>query len=577
MAAHASDVTLAAQLVDHVDLPRWARIAEGLMQSPPRIHDEDAEHLDDLMAWVAGNAPPQPRSHVDAAVVNAERVLSDLLLVMHYEMDWRDDRLWVTQWYRTSRGQPGHARRLEQYNTHVALIDALVVESTRAWNLVIDRVRRAAPDLLEGVSGALAPTGPSHAPAQALRYGSEQVDAQPYPGLAAFPATIRDGEPVSRVGALAEFTKWVAHVAGRDVHSEAPLSGPLPFALPVPDKPSRPATTRTRALPPAIAAACVAVTAAAAIAGVLAAGAFFAGATAGLAVSTGVLHRRVRRWPPEWRAAAIVVAVTATCGALSGVLAGLLNDTPAPSRSLGQNAAADILRGDHPLAPVGDIDRVLARSVTPVPGQASPLLGYGSSVGDRDTLVYSNEATQGTREPVLNSMVDLSRNNWEEDERRYMQAWGYAGPAPSTRKVKAGRTIEATRGYVGVRPFVDNNAAPTADCSRPAGTRAARNVRLRVAIWSDGREEQHVVRTWFSSDNTKPAWVTDAVLIQTPGGHRLVWDGRHSGQYTEGPPPTTLPVTHALFEPGGAPVGTTGVLGSCWSNRVWFFLAFAVR
>lgn len=96
VAGDAPDVLLAVQFVDCVDLHTWSRIGYDLLHSTPRIHHEDSDHLDDVLAWAAEHIG-KPRSHVEAAVVNAARLLENLILVLHYEMDVRDNHYWVTQ------------------------------------------------------------------------------------------------------------------------------------------------------------------------------------------------------------------------------------------------------------------------------------------------------------------------------------------------------------------------------------------------------------------------------------------------------------------------------------------------
>jgi hypothetical protein len=336
MEHNAPDVRLGVDLIDRIDLQRWDRIADDLLQPTPRIHHEDASHLDDLLAWMAAQMH-EPRSYVDAAVMNAAGVLQDLLLVLHYEMDFRDNHYWVTQWYRRSYGRPVHQRRVEEFGVHVALVHNLVIELTRAWNLVIDRTRQADPDALSDARNALASTGPDHAPMQAVRYSDEEAaDPQPYPGLAEFPAAVQKRRHIGLLGrttadhdrTLAAFSGWIEHlVRERGPHSDSPGHEKLPFALPKPSgsSPDKRPPSPWRAVAGILTAASV-------IAGLLASFPWLIGATAGAALGAGLLHRRVWRVPPE-TIPTIAVIVTAASGAVvAEVIAGDGGDKPTAKR-----------------------------------------------------------------------------------------------------------------------------------------------------------------------------------------------------------------------------------------------------
>src|SRR4051794_8228710 len=101
MAELAPDVALAVELVELAELPRWPIMAPGLLLPTPRIHVRDSERFEDLLAWIASRSG-EPPSFVQAAVANFGQVLADLMLVLNYEMNYRDNHYVVSQWYRLS-------------------------------------------------------------------------------------------------------------------------------------------------------------------------------------------------------------------------------------------------------------------------------------------------------------------------------------------------------------------------------------------------------------------------------------------------------------------------------------------
>lgn len=92
-------VEIAVELVRRAEVDSWGWLTEDLMCPAPRIHERNAEHAEDLVAWLAPYADAQP-SMVQAAVANFARVLADFLLVLHYDLDVDSPYLRVPKWYR---------------------------------------------------------------------------------------------------------------------------------------------------------------------------------------------------------------------------------------------------------------------------------------------------------------------------------------------------------------------------------------------------------------------------------------------------------------------------------------------
>lgn len=200
-----NDLGLAEALLDKVGFDSWDRLAEGLSHSQPYLRRGDDERLQEVQAWLAAHVN-DPRTPVEAAVANFRRVLDDLRLIFGYDLEPRGDTWWIRKWYHRSLGGSGRPAEVERFETHVLLVRNLVVELTRALNLVILRARNIDPRFRAGQGLATLDTGSHNAPFQAAQYTNRQRKrAQPYPGLCGFPATIESRD----LGALGEVREGV--------------------------------------------------------------------------------------------------------------------------------------------------------------------------------------------------------------------------------------------------------------------------------------------------------------------------------------------------------------------------------
>jgi hypothetical protein len=278
-------------------------------------------------------------------------------------------------------------------------------------------------------------------------------------------------------------------------------------------------------------------------------------------ITAGFIWRKGFVWPPKLRALATVLGVTAM------FVAG-----PAGAMELLDRGKAS------PTRAASGIDAGLAKAETPLPGHASPTLGYGDAVGGREIRPYTgNTPTAAT--PLINSFVDVRYDIFDDgDERRYMAAASAEANAERPEPIRFSRIATLAGGQVAwVRAVIDNNAAPVEDCENPQGSAVALNTRLRATVWSSEDAKQHVIRTWISSSNAQPHWVTDAVLIRSERPAQLVLDMKRSDLYQAKPVSALDRVAKDIFEGGGMAVGTEGRVGSCWENRVLARLVFVQK
>jgi hypothetical protein len=326
---HAPDVAVAVELFERVDISHWPALTAGMLHPTPFIAADDLSRIGDWQSWLASHAADES-SFVQAAVANFSRVLRDLNLVLNHNMEVRGQQFWVFKWYRLFHGAPSHAREVERFEAHIALIHNLAVELTRALNLVAARARAADESVLGGVGLAVAPLGPDHNLMQPPFYSTDQARLpQPYPGLEAFPSVLsgRDGSfrvgQTDEVATEADLQEWIAYLESEHgPGAEPPGSEIPPVSLPQPT-----GVGRRIGLPSRVQAGVAVLAVVAAVVTIATAPAWASGGAIGAFVSVWVLHRYVWQWTPSLWA---VVAVVATIAAGSAIGASL----GSPSRAV---------------------------------------------------------------------------------------------------------------------------------------------------------------------------------------------------------------------------------------------------
>ncbi len=88
---------MAVAAVERSDPEHWPQRTASFTHSQPYIYVSDQEFFEELQGWLAQRSGLN-RSHVTASVNNYRRVLDDLMLVLHFDMDTRTDSLWVRKW-----------------------------------------------------------------------------------------------------------------------------------------------------------------------------------------------------------------------------------------------------------------------------------------------------------------------------------------------------------------------------------------------------------------------------------------------------------------------------------------------
>ena len=176
-----------------VALDAWKTWASWTFSSgQPRISVEMDRRLGELPEWLLGRVWPGRYEELEAAFVNFRIICRDFQAVFHEDSQpWGDDFVEVTKFYKSRDYEDDKYNYLvDLYEAHVALIECLMLELTRAANLICDLVRQTfLPNyrLREGV--CLVSAGPFMPDLGYKTYRPEYRGAertQRYPGLEPF-------------------------------------------------------------------------------------------------------------------------------------------------------------------------------------------------------------------------------------------------------------------------------------------------------------------------------------------------------------------------------------------------------
>lgn len=179
---------------ERAGLDSWEGWASPLVVADgPMLANDRLRELNDLRRWLFGRVWPSGYDDLRNAFVNFRLVLDDLISHFYEHADDHNTDVWrTTRFYKIDRWDPRlYDRLLTAYKEHVALVENLTYELTRAGNLICDRVRESLDPRFRLSEGALLITSGMYDDLSyrtfRVEYGTEErATAQPYPGLAAF-------------------------------------------------------------------------------------------------------------------------------------------------------------------------------------------------------------------------------------------------------------------------------------------------------------------------------------------------------------------------------------------------------
>jgi hypothetical protein len=173
------------------DFDDWQNWTSTLLYPRPFIRSDDLERIERLRKWLFTRPWPGTLPDLERAFENFERILHDLAMVCQLgleEDEWAHGRMLTPEYKVRVVSQARYDKLLEQNKWTTRLIYDLVLELSRAANLLCDRIRRRLDPLFRVEEGVLMvePGAGTVQPSWARpTYQAEEMDSL-YPGLEAF-------------------------------------------------------------------------------------------------------------------------------------------------------------------------------------------------------------------------------------------------------------------------------------------------------------------------------------------------------------------------------------------------------
>ncbi len=213
------------EIIKMFDFENWNAWTSSLVSGDPKIRYKRLKTLEKTPDFIVSRFWPNRHIELEDSFFNLKNVLNDLLKVFHEYADAKsldkaeqkaennsdsDYVVHTERFYRISEWNPELYRDLlKQYEYHVALLEDLTLELTRAANFVSEKIRRFIYPMFREKEGKLLITsGPdmdfSWKTYKVEYRPEEKAEAHPYHGLKAFMSERENrdfnvGEGVSKI------------------------------------------------------------------------------------------------------------------------------------------------------------------------------------------------------------------------------------------------------------------------------------------------------------------------------------------------------------------------------------------
>ena len=167
----------------------WSSYVLGSGQ--PSLSTEMGTNLNDLKDWLFSRIWPKRYPELESSFENFLRILSDFLSTFHKYSEQTGDKYWTEKIYeREYEDRYLHDRLCREYDFHVALVEDLMMEHTRAANYICDQVRAYVWQSYRLQEGLIITQSGPHMDLSFKRYRLEYRNGErnksPYPGLKSF-------------------------------------------------------------------------------------------------------------------------------------------------------------------------------------------------------------------------------------------------------------------------------------------------------------------------------------------------------------------------------------------------------
>jgi len=183
---------------ERADIDNWTAWTSGLFShSQPSLDREHLTALQEMRPWLLSRVWPGCHRALEESLINFRLVLDDLVEAFtSAAIDLETEIVWTRRFYKIDEWNPKrYSYLLEAYRQHVALVENLSYELTRAANYVCDQVRATLDANYRRAGGALlvqrGPTMDLVVNTYRPEYRAAERVERPYPGQKEFARTGR--------------------------------------------------------------------------------------------------------------------------------------------------------------------------------------------------------------------------------------------------------------------------------------------------------------------------------------------------------------------------------------------------
>ncbi len=184
--------------IELADVDEWENWGSFILSShTPMLSVKNYERLKELNKYLLSRIWPGRHTELERALINFRRVLNDFMNVFDTHMEIHQEKeefRYTRKFYQIEAWDPElYHKLLEKFNYHVALLDDLMVELTRAANYVCEQIRKSILPSFRISKGALLITGGPYFDLSYKTYREEytqtDISGELYPGLREFMET----------------------------------------------------------------------------------------------------------------------------------------------------------------------------------------------------------------------------------------------------------------------------------------------------------------------------------------------------------------------------------------------------
>lgn len=192
------------KFIEFTDLHNWQNWTSWILGTSEFFPKERFDALQKLPDYIVSRIWPKRYPTLESSLINFKNILNDIFKVYHIYMDENANGYGIEKFYRNyypekyihnseKYSREEENRQLEKYQFHVALIEDLILELTRAANYICDKIREFIFEGFRLEEGAILVTRGDFMKANTFRleYREGQRTDYPYTGLKEF-MTIRN-------------------------------------------------------------------------------------------------------------------------------------------------------------------------------------------------------------------------------------------------------------------------------------------------------------------------------------------------------------------------------------------------